>query len=124
MKRILLVLLLCLIPSLAAASEEEALAALENIRKALDTGVEEPVDETLDKLITEARRALEASEAAGGKGKMFTVNARKSLEYFENIARATKMGFPPFEADRKQADKFLLEAARVHRDSLRKAPAP
>ncbi len=124
MKRILFVLVLCLIPCVAMAGEEEVLQALENIRKALDEGVPEPVNETLDNLISEARSAIEKNEAAGGKGGLFTVNARKSLEYFENIVRMTKMGMPPFEADRKQADKFLLEAARIHRDAARQATTP
>ncbi len=124
MKTFLSVLIFCLLPSFAFAGEQEVLDALENIRKALDTGVEEPVNETLDKLVSAAREAIKANEAAGGKGDMFTVNARKSLEYFENITRMTKMGMPPFDADRKQADKFLLEAARIHRDSAREATAP
>jgi hypothetical protein len=124
MKKFLSVLILCLVPSLGFAGEQEVLNALENIRKALDEGIEEPVNETLDRLVSEARAAIEANEAAGGKGGQFTVNARKSLEYFENIVRMTKMGMPPFEADRKQADKFLLEAARIHRDSAREATAP
>lgn len=124
MKRFLSVLMLCLIPTFAFAGEQEVLDALENIRKALDTGVEEPVNETLDRLVSEAKAAIEANEAAGGRGGMFTVNARKSLEYFENIARMSEMGMPPFEADRTQADKFLLEAARIHRDSARAATAP
>jgi hypothetical protein len=124
MKKFLSILILCLVPSFALAGEQEVLDALENIRKALDTGVEEPVNETLDRLVADARAAIDANEAAGGKGGQFTVNARKSLEYFENIARMTKMGMPPFEADRTQADKFLLEAARIHRDSAREATAP
>ena len=124
MKKFLSVLMLCLVPTFAFAGEQEVLNALENIRKALDTGVEEPVNETLDRLVSEAKTAIDANEAAGEKDAMFTVNARKSLEYFENIARMTKMGMPPFEADRTQADKFLLEAARIHRDSARAATAP
>jgi hypothetical protein len=124
MKKFLSVLILCLVPSFAFAGEPEVLNALENIRKALDTGVEEPVNETLDRLISEAKAAIDANEASGGKGGMFTVNARNSLEYFENIVRMTKMGMTPFEADRTQADKFLLEAARIHRDSARTATPP
>jgi hypothetical protein len=124
MKKFLSVLILCLVPSFVFAGEQEVLNALENIRKQLDAGVEEPVNETLDRLISEAKAAINANEAAGKKNDMFTVEARKSLEYFENIARMTKMGMPPFEADRKQADKFLLEAARIHRDSARSATAP
>ena len=124
MKKFLSVLMLCLVPTIAFAGEQEVLDALDNIRKQLDAGVEEPVNETLDRLLSEAKAAIEANEAAGGKGGMFTVNARKSLEYFGNIARMTKMGMPPFEADRTQADKFLLEAARIHRDSARSATAP
>jgi len=124
MKKFLSVLILCLVPSFAFAGEQEVLDALDNIRKQLDTGVEEPVNETLDRLVSEAKTAIDANEAAGEKDAMFTVNARKSLEYFENIARMTKMGMPPFEADRTQADKFLLEAARIHRDSARAATAP
>ena len=123
MKKFLSVLILFLIPSFAFAGEQEVLDALETIRKQLDAGVEEPVNETLDRLLSEAKAAIDANEAAGGKGGQFTTNARKSLEYFENIARMTKMGMPPFEADRTQADKFLLEAARIHRDSAREAPA-
>ena len=124
MKRSLFVLILCLVPSLGLAGEEAVLNALENIRKALDTGVEEPVNETLDRLVSEAKTAIQTNENAGGKGSAFAVNARKSLEYFENITRATKRGIPPFEADRKQADKFLLEAYRIHRDSARQATTP
>jgi hypothetical protein len=124
MRRILLVLALCIVPCLASAGEEEVLTALENLRKALDTGVEEPVDETLDRLVSEAKAAIEANAKAAGEGGMFTVNARKSLDYFENITRMTKMGVAPFDADRKQADKFLLEAARIHRDSARQATTP
>lgn len=124
MKKFLSVLMLCLVPTFAFAGEQEVIDALENIRKALDTGVEEPVNETLDRLVSEAKTAIDANEASGGKGGMFTVNARKSLEYFSNIARMTKMGMPPFEADRTQADKFLLEAARIHRDSARAATTP
>ena len=124
MKKFLSVLMLCLVPTFAFAGEQEVLDALDNIRKQLDTGVEEPVNETLDRLVSEAKTAIDANEAAGGKDAMFTVNARKSLEYVENIARMTKMGMPPFEADRTQADKFLLEAARIHRDSARAATAP
>jgi hypothetical protein len=124
MKKFLSLLILCLVPTFAFAGEQEVLNALENIRKALDTGVEEPVNETLDRLVSEAKAAIDANEAAGGKGDMFTVDALKSLDYFENIVRMTKMGFPPFEADRRQADKFLLEAARIHRDSARKSTAP
>ena len=119
MKRFVSILILCLIPSMAFAGEVEVLKALENIRKALDTGVPEPVNETLDRLISEANAAIQANEDAGGKGSLFTVNARKSLGYYENIARMTKMGVPPFEADRQQADKFLLEAYRIHRDTAR-----
>ena len=124
MRRFVSVLIFCLLPSFAFAGEQEVLDALEDIRKQLDAGVEEPVNETLDRLVSEAKAAIDANEAAGGKGGMFTVNARKSLDYFENIARMTKMGMPPFEADRTQADKFLLEAARIHRDSAREAIAP
>ena len=124
MKKSLFVLVLCLVPSMAFAGEEEVLNALENIRKALDTGVEEPVKETLDKLVSDAEIAIQANEDAGAKGSAFSVNARKSLEYFENITRATQMGVPPFDADRKQADKFLLEAYRIHRDSARQATTP
>lgn len=119
MKPLVFAIALCIVPALVMAGEEEVLSALEKIRKALDEGVEEPVDETLDKLVSEAKEAIEANEKAGGKGGMFTVNARKSLEYFENITRMTKMGMPPFEADRNQADKFLLEAARIHRENAR-----
>ena len=121
MKRFIFVLILCLVSSMAFAGEEEVLNALENIRKALDTGVEEPVNETLDRLVSEAETAIKANEDSGGKGSAFTVNARKSLEYFKNIARTTKMGVPSFEADRKQADKFLLEAYRIHRETARQA---
>lgn len=121
MKKFLFVLILCLVPSMAFAGEEEVLNALENIRKALDTGVEEPVNETLDRLVSEAKTAIKANEDSGGKGSAFSVNALKSLEYFENIVRMTKMGVAPFEADRKQADKFLLEAYRIHRETARKA---
>ena len=78
MKKFLSVLILCLLPSFAFAGEEEVLAALENIRKALDTGVEEPVNETLDRLVSEAKTAIDANEAPGGTGAKFTVNARKS----------------------------------------------
>jgi hypothetical protein len=124
MKKFLSVLILCILPSFAFAGEQEVLNALDNIRKQLDTGVEEPVNETLDRLVSEAKAAIDANEAAGEKGGMFTVNALKSLDYFKNIARMTKMGMPPFEADRTQADKFLLEAARIHRDSARSATAP
>jgi hypothetical protein len=124
MKKFLFVLVLCLVPSLGQAGEEEVLNALENIRKALDTGVEEPVNETLDRLVSEARTAIKVNEDAGGKGSAFTASARKSLGYFENIARMTKMGVAPFDADRKQADKFLLEAYRIHRDSARQATTP
>ena len=124
MKKFLSVLVLCLVPTFALAGEQEVMDALENIRKQLDAGVEEPVNETLDRLVSEAKTAIDENEAAGEKGGLFTVNARKSLEYFENIARMTKMGMPPFEADRTQADKFLLEAARIHRDSARAATAP
>ena len=52
MKKFLSVLILCLLPSFAFAGEQEVLTALENIRKALDTGVEEPVNETLDRLVS------------------------------------------------------------------------
>ncbi len=124
MKKIFFVLILCLVPSLVMAGEQEVLQALESIRKALDQGVPEPVNETLDKLVSEAKSAIQANEDAGAKSGMFTVNARKSLEYYENIVRMTKMGVAPFDADRKQADKFLLEAARIHRDSARQATAP
>jgi len=119
MKEFVFVLILFLVPSMAFAGEEEVLNALENIRKAFDTGVEEPVNETLDRLFSEAETAIKANEGAGGKGSAFTVNARKSLEYFKNIARTTKMGIPSFEADRKQADKFLLEAYRINRQTAR-----
>jgi len=119
MKRFVSILILCLVPSMAFAGEVEVLKALENIRKALDTGVPEPVNETLDRLVSEANAAIQANEDAGGRGSLFTVNARKSLEYYENIARMTKMGMAPFEADRQQADKFLLEAYRIHRDTAR-----
>ena len=121
MKRFLIVLVLCLVPSLAVAGEEEVLKALENIRKALDTGVAAPVNETLDRLLSEAEKAIQANEEAGDRGGMFTTNARKSLGYYQNIARMTKMGVAPFDADRQQADKFLLEAYRVHRDKVRKS---
>jgi hypothetical protein len=124
MKKLVFALILCLAPSLGLAGEEEVLNALENIRKALDTGVEEPVNETLDRLVSEAETAIKANEDAGGKGSAFAASARKSLEYFKNITRTTKMGVPSFEADRKQADKFLLEAHRIHRDSARQATTP
>lgn len=127
MKKCLAVLVLCLVPSMVCAGEKEVLTALENIRKALDTGVPEPVNETLDKLVSEAKTAIEANEPndkTGDGDDMFTANARKSLEYFENIARMIKMGFPPFEADRTQADKFLLEAYRIHREAAREATGP
>ncbi len=70
MKKFLSVLILCLIPSFAFAGEQEVLTSLENIRKQLDAGVEEPVNETLDRLVSEAKAAIEANEAAGGKGGM------------------------------------------------------
>ncbi len=124
MKRCLAVLVLCLVPSMVFAGEKEVLSALENIRKALDSGVEEPVNETLDSLLSAAKTAIEANETDGGKDGIFTANARKSLEYFENIARMIKMGFSPFEADRTQADKFLLEAYRIHREAAREATGP
>ena len=67
MKKFLSVLILCLVPSFAFAGEQEVIDALENIRKQLDAGVEEPVNETLDRLVSEAKTAIDANEAAGEK---------------------------------------------------------
>jgi hypothetical protein len=124
MKRLLVVMMLLLIPSLVLAAEEDVLQALENIRNALDKGVAEPVSETLDRLVNEAKAAVKSHEDSSGRGTEFTVNAKKSLDYFENIARMIKMGYPPFEADRTQADKFLLEAHRIQREHARKTSQP
>ncbi len=117
-------LVITLLPSMAFAGEKEVLTALENIRKALDTGVPEPVNETLDKLVSEAKAAIEANEKAGGGDEQFTVNARKSLDYFERIVQMIEMGSAPFQADRTQADKFLIEAFRVHRETAREEAGP
>jgi hypothetical protein len=125
MKKFFALLVLCLVPSLATGvdleGEEKVLHALEEIRKALDTGVAEPVDQTMAKLLSDAKAAVEAYKASNKPDEVFIEDAEKSLEYFQNIARTLKMGFPPFEADRKQADKWLDEAQKIHRDNARAA---
>jgi hypothetical protein len=125
MKKLIPLLILCLVPSLVSAvdleGEEKVLGALEAIRKALDTGVTEPVDETMAKLLSDAKTAIEAYKASKKPDEMFIVDAEKSMEYFQNIARTLKMKSPPFEGDRTQADKWLDEAYKIHRDNVRAA---
>jgi type II secretory pathway pseudopilin PulG len=125
MKKIVALLILCLVPSLVSAvdleGEEKVLNALEAIRTALDTGVTEPVDETMAKLLSDAKAAIEAYKASKKPDELFIEDAEKSLDYFQNISRTLKMGFPPFEADRKQADKWLDEAQKIHRENVRAA---
>jgi hypothetical protein len=125
MKKLALVLVLCLVPSLASAvdlkKEEAVLTALEAIRTALDTEIEEPVDETMSKLISDVKTAIEIYEKSKRSDEIFIEKARKSLQYFENIARNVKMGVAPFDADRKQADNNLDEAHKIHRDNVRQS---
>lgn len=125
MKKLVTLLILCLAPSLALAvdleGEEKVLNALEAIRKALDTGVTEPVEETMAKLLSDVTAAIDAYKASDKPDELFIADAEKSMEYFQNIARMLKMGFPPFEADRRQADNYLLEAYKVHRENARAA---
>jgi type II secretory pathway pseudopilin PulG len=125
MKKIVIILVLCLVPSLASAvnleKEEAVLTALEAIRTALDTEIEEPVDETMSKLISDVKTAIETYRKSKRSDEMFIAKAEKSLQYFGNIARTVKMGVAPFDADRKQADNNLDEAHKIHRDNLRQA---
>ena len=125
MKKLVLILVLCLVPSLASAvdleKEEAVLTALEAIRTALDTEIEEPVDETMSKLVSDVKTAIEEYKKSKRPSEVFIVKAEKSLQYFENIGRTVKMGVAPFDADRKQADNNLDEAHKIHRDHVRQA---
>jgi hypothetical protein len=116
---------LCLVPSLALAvdlkKEEAVLTALEAIRTALDTEIEEPADETMAKLISDVKTAIETYGKSKRSDELFVDKAEKSLQYFENIARNVKMGVAPFDADRKQADNNLDEAHKIHRDNVRQS---
>jgi hypothetical protein len=97
------------------------LTALEAIRTALDTEIEEPVDETMSKLISDVKTAIETYKKSRRSDELFADKAEKSLQYFENIARTVKMGVAPFDADRKQADNNLDEAHKIHRDNVRQS---
>jgi hypothetical protein len=125
MKKLIALLILCLLPSLAAAvdleGEKKVLDALESIRKAIDSGVEEPVDETFSGLVGNAKTAIAAYKNSKDPDQVFIDDAEKSLEYFENIGRVLKMGFTPFEADRRQADNYLDQAYKLHRENARAA---
>ena len=125
MKKLIALLILCLLPSLAAAvdleGEKKVLDALESIRKAIDSGVEEPVDETFSGLVGNAKTAIAAYKNSKDSDQVFIDDAEKSLEYFENIGRVLKMGFTPFEADRRQADNYLDQAYKLHRENARAA---
>ena len=125
MKTFVSILIFCLVPSMASAidlaKEETVLNALEAIRKALDTEIEEPVDETMSRLLSAVRTTIAEYKDSTDPDEMFVVEAEKSLQYFENIARTIKMGVAPFTADRKQADKSLDEAHKLHRENARAA---
>ena len=125
MKKFVCILVLCLVTSLASAvdlkKEEVVLKALEAIRTALDTEIEEPADETMSKLISDVKAATEAYRKSEGPDELFIEKVEKSLQYFENIARNVKMGVAPFDADRKQADNNLDEAHKIHRDNVRQS---
>ena len=83
MKKFLSVLILCLLPCFAFAGEQEVIDALENIRKQLDAGVEEPVNETLDRLVSEAKTAIDANEAEYARWR----RVRKETGYLLVVAR-------------------------------------
>lgn len=125
MKKLIALFILLILPSLAAAvdleGEKKVLDALEAIRKAIDTGVEEPVEETFSGLMGNAKAEIAAYKRSKDADEIFVEDAEKALEYFENIGRTLKMGFTPFEADRKQADNYLDEANKVHRENARAA---
>ncbi len=125
MKKSIALLILFLLPSLAAAvdleGEKKVLDSLEAIRKAIDSGVEEPVEETFSRLMDNAKIAIAEYKRSKDPDEVFIDDAEKSLEYFENIGRVLKMGFTPFEADRKQADNYLDEAYKLHRANAREA---
>ena len=125
MKKLVCILVLCLVPSLASAvdlkKEEVVLKALEAIRTALDTEIEEPADETMSKLISEVKTAIEAYRESKRPDELFIDKAEKSLQYFGNIGRSVKMWVAPFDADRKQADNNLDEGYKIHRDNVRRA---
>ena len=83
--------------------------------------MEEPVDETFSGLVGNAKTAIAAYKNSKDSDQVFIDDAEKSLEYFENIGRVLKMGFTPFEADRRQADNYLDQAYKLHRENARAA---